>query len=72
MFNKWKPRSCEELYSELIFGDVSNIEKYKNKIVDLISKDFIKEELTEGDTQNETAEEINNNDLNLNENLKES
>lgn len=37
-----KPRSSKEPYSELIFGNVDDINKYKNEITDFISKDFIK------------------------------
>lgn len=36
-----KPRSSKEPYSELIFGNVADINKYKNEIVNFISKDFI-------------------------------
>lgn len=37
-----KPRSSETPYSELIYGNISDIIKYKEKIIELISEDFFK------------------------------
>lgn len=39
-----KTRSSKTPYSELIYGNVSEIIKYKEKITDLISEDFFKDE----------------------------
>jgi len=36
-----KVRSSEMPYSELIYGNVADIMKYKEKIADLISEDFL-------------------------------
>ena len=36
-----KPRGCKEAYSELIFGNMSDIEKYKDAISDLISEGLV-------------------------------
>lgn len=36
-----KPRGCKEAYSELIFGNMSDIEKYKDVISGLISEELV-------------------------------